>query len=124
MLQRLMNEVITIEQTHPNGPHSSSFDFDTPKVKQAARSRQKHLDPKGAAPTATVDAGPPSNGKNEGERKTDTDGSTTQLGVGENNQLQQETENDDQEKEKGKAPENAFLPCHYWDFIAGTSTGG
>jgi hypothetical protein len=44
--------------------------------------------------------------------------------VGENNQLQQETENDDQEKEKGKAPENAFLPCHYWDFIAGTSTGG
>lgn len=118
MLRRLMKEVIALEQTHPNGPHSSSFDFDRPRVKPKAGSRRKHPNLKGAAPTATVDSGPSNTGESQGEQEADTDDSTTQLGGEEKNQVQQDSVDDD------GPSENAFLPCHYFDFCGGTSTGG
>ncbi|ORY16706.1 acyl transferase/acyl hydrolase/lysophospholipase [Clohesyomyces aquaticus] len=103
MLKILMDKVKEVEENHANGPHESSF---CPRISET----------KGRG---NGDAGASAEPTNMGARRKrtlttlDKDGSQVRRERGASNS-----------PDAPRPSTKGYLPCHYFDYIGGTSTGG
>jgi hypothetical protein len=115
ILKVLMDTVASLEQNHPEGPHESSFcpRPDSARGENSTRvavgSQASTVDAPTSAPTRKTTRAS-SNGWGLFKRK---DSAPMEL---------QPTEESNTTEERPEL--SGYLPCHYFDYIFGTSTGG
>lgn len=115
ILKVLMDTIASLEQKHPEGPHESSF---CPRPDSARGKNPQQIAAGSEASTADATASVPirkltgrsSNGWGLFKRKDSTP-----------MELQPAVESNTTEE---RLELSGYLPCHYFDYIFGTSTGG
>ncbi|KAF4625720.1 hypothetical protein G7Y89_g12444 [Cudoniella acicularis] len=115
MVKFLMDAVARIEKDYPDEPHDTSF---MPRVEQesppngTANHPNGHAaEPPAALPTARTNSAP--RGGIFWRRRTNED-----------SLAEQTTDNDPENTNGNTVHGTGYLPCHYFDYITGTSTGG